>query len=534
MSLSKKMLNKFSTHVDAKWRHWLLFLAILGLGIFARTWQFGSLPPALNQDEASNGVDAYYLLHFGVDRNGVSYPVQFISWGSGQSALYGYMLIPFIAILGLRPTVVRLPMLLSGLLSIPLIYYVARKTLDRQFAYLAMFFLAISPWHILLSRWGLEANLFPLLFLAGYACLLTVNQNGKWFILASILFALCLYAYGTAYAMVPIFMICASIILLSAKALRLKSLIMGLIAFGVTSAPMALLVIVNVFHTGSINLGPVTIPRFPVVARFEGETIMGSIHPLQTIIVNLWHAIALLITQSDGLPYNIVAPFGYFYKITFPFAILGIILLVIKLRGKRQTEIELLLTWVGASISIPAIQFVNINRFNIIFIPLILCVAFCLYWLNGHFRFTFHVSILALLLGFVAFNFTYHGTAYRQKIGPLFHDGLLPALDFAQQVGNIPVCVDDDNMPYIFVLFSERPNPFDYLKDIKYVDPKAPIRPVLSLGRYTFGRHQCPQTPAPVYIFIAGSKPPKTKERYKVEFFNSYAVYYPADYQSIK
>ena len=48
----------------------LLFCIILGLGIFARAWEFRSLPPGLNQDEASSGVDAYDLLHYGVDRNG--------------------------------------------------------------------------------------------------------------------------------------------------------------------------------------------------------------------------------------------------------------------------------------------------------------------------------------------------------------------------------------------------------------------------------------------------------------------------------
>ena len=78
--------------------HILLFVMILIIGVFARTWEFRSLPPGLNQDEASSGVDAFDLLHYGVDRNGVSFPVLFISWGSGQNALYAYSLIPSIAL----------------------------------------------------------------------------------------------------------------------------------------------------------------------------------------------------------------------------------------------------------------------------------------------------------------------------------------------------------------------------------------------------------------------------------------------------
>ena len=82
-------------------RQAILIGVVLVLGVFARTWEYGHLPPGLNADEASIGVEAYDLAHFGVDRNGVSYPVHFIAWGSGQNALYGYILIPFVAALGL-------------------------------------------------------------------------------------------------------------------------------------------------------------------------------------------------------------------------------------------------------------------------------------------------------------------------------------------------------------------------------------------------------------------------------------------------
>ena len=64
--------------------HYLLFGLILILGIFARVWEFNILPPGLNQDEASSGVDAYDLLHYGVAHNGESFPVHFISFGSGH------------------------------------------------------------------------------------------------------------------------------------------------------------------------------------------------------------------------------------------------------------------------------------------------------------------------------------------------------------------------------------------------------------------------------------------------------------------
>ncbi len=519
-----------NSRLSAKKVRWLLFFLILGLGIFARTWEFRSLPPGLNPDEASIGVDASSLLHYGVDRNAISFPVQFISWGSGQNALYGYLLIPLISLFGLTPFTVRLPMLITGILTIPLAYYAAKETLNKDFGLLAMFFLAICPWHILLSRWGLEANLFPFVFLAGYVCLLNIKKNDLWFVPACIFFGLCFYAYGTAYAMIPVFMICTITILIQQKLLLPKSFLIGLLAFIALAAPMGLFVLVNTFKMNSIQLGPITIPRLPVQARFEATTIFSAAHQIQTIGNNLWVAVQLLITQSDGLPYNSVDPYGYFYKVTFPFELIGIVLLAVGLKSEKHVENKLLLSWIGASILIAIIQPVNINRFNIIFIPLILCIALAIYWMGTRYKTILVVSVLGLLAGFICFTISYHGKAYRQQVSLEFHDGILPALTFAQGIGNMPICVSDYSNPYIFALFSEPTNPIDYLNTVKYVNPKGPVRVVRSFGRYTFGWNNCHESPAPINILIAGSAPPNEPSGYKynVKSFDSYVVYYPS------
>ena len=101
----------------------LLFLLVLLVGVIARLWEFGSLPPGLNPDEASIGVEAYYLFQYGVDRNGMSYPVHLISWGSGQNSLYAYLILPLVALKGIKVMPIRLPMLIAGILSILLIYF---------------------------------------------------------------------------------------------------------------------------------------------------------------------------------------------------------------------------------------------------------------------------------------------------------------------------------------------------------------------------------------------------------------------------
>ena len=71
----KPLIEKYRTHI--------LFVLIILLAATVRLVLFGSHPAGLNQDEASIGYEAWSVLHYGIDRNGLSVPVHFIAWGSG-------------------------------------------------------------------------------------------------------------------------------------------------------------------------------------------------------------------------------------------------------------------------------------------------------------------------------------------------------------------------------------------------------------------------------------------------------------------
>ena len=94
----------------------LLFYTALALvfGFISRTAFLDLLPGGLNQDEASAGYDAYAILKYGIDRNGIRYPVHLVAWGSGQNALYSYLCMPFLLALGVNEISLRLPMALAG------------------------------------------------------------------------------------------------------------------------------------------------------------------------------------------------------------------------------------------------------------------------------------------------------------------------------------------------------------------------------------------------------------------------------------
>ena len=93
METSKPGLLKDSQ----KYKNYLVLFLIF-TGFLIRLLMLKSLPYGLNQDEASSGYDAFALLAKGIDRNGVSFPVLFVSWGSGQNALMAYLAMPFIAL----------------------------------------------------------------------------------------------------------------------------------------------------------------------------------------------------------------------------------------------------------------------------------------------------------------------------------------------------------------------------------------------------------------------------------------------------
>jgi 4-amino-4-deoxy-L-arabinose transferase-like glycosyltransferase len=58
----------------------------------------------------------------------------------------------FLNILGVSPLSLRLPAFVFGIISIPILYFPFKALLGRSVALLAVFLMAISPWHIYLSQ----------------------------------------------------------------------------------------------------------------------------------------------------------------------------------------------------------------------------------------------------------------------------------------------------------------------------------------------------------------------------------------------
>lgn len=195
----------------------LIITAIVAVAIFFRFYNLSNVPPQATVDEASIGYNAYSILKTGADEYGNRFPVLLRAYDDWRPALYVYLVIPFIAIFDLNVLSVRLPSVLLSSMSVIAVYLLLKELfinskLRLEFKRwklgipeIATFFMAISPWHIYISRLGHEVNasfaffIFGLLFFFKY-----INKKGRNLYLAALFLALSFDSYQSTKIVVPL------------------------------------------------------------------------------------------------------------------------------------------------------------------------------------------------------------------------------------------------------------------------------------------------------------------------------------------
>ncbi|MBI2940291.1 MAG: glycosyltransferase family 39 protein [Chloroflexi bacterium] len=132
----------------------LLTLGLIVSGALAlRLWQIDTIPPGLWFDEAVNAHDALRVwrgeLH-------VFFPGNF-----GREALYIYALAPLVGLLGPGVVPIRLASVGFGLSGIVGAYLLGRTLFNRPIAIASALLMALSFWHLHLSRMGFRAISLP-------------------------------------------------------------------------------------------------------------------------------------------------------------------------------------------------------------------------------------------------------------------------------------------------------------------------------------------------------------------------------------
>ena len=492
----------------------ILFWVIFTVLLFVRVWDIGIVPGDINQDEAMAGYNAYTLLHDGKDSFGYSFPMYLTAWGSGMNALESYLCIPFVLLFGLHTWTIRLVPLIISMLSLVTIYKLIRENMeDDIFALFSMVFTGVMPWHIMLSRWALESNLAPAFLLFGLYFFLKGMKNEKYYIFSAILYGLSLYTYATIWTVLPFILIAQVIYAILKKKLRLSryTVISGIILV-IIALPAMLFLLVNYGVMDEITTPVFSIPR--LVAMRSGEI---SLSHIPDNLKNLWN----IIISGDGLPWNTAEGFGFMYKFSLPFTAIGIIFMLFphinnlrkrinhriatgeslkrkEDKNKQSTPVKahvslsfFLIVYLVASIVLGALISVNINRINIIFLPLILAAAYGWYALFTKIVFLrerlVFLPFVIYMFSFICFEL-YYFSDYRSTVNQYFYEGISDAMDHIKNdlPEDAPVYVAP-SISYSNILFYDKTDLDSYLSTVSYANYPAEFLSLNSFSRYIFG-----------------------------------------------
>ena len=182
--------------------HWvtIALLGILLLALFFRVNQISTIPSDPESDHVEASKDVWDILQG-------QYRI-FFPRNTGREPTQFYLTALLSKVFGYGWLTLRLTMALVGVLNVIPMYFLGKELLDRRFGLLAAFFVAISYWHVIISRIGLRIVLSPLWTAATLYALLRALRTRRRndFLLAGTCLGLGLFGYY-AFRIVPLLVI---------------------------------------------------------------------------------------------------------------------------------------------------------------------------------------------------------------------------------------------------------------------------------------------------------------------------------------
>jgi len=314
----------------------LLFIGILIIAIFARTYYLGSLPPGLYPDEAMNGNNALEALATGDYK--IYYPEN-----NGREGLFINLQAQFLKILlplnAGEPAawMLRLVSALMGILTVVAIYFLGREIFGKRAGLWAAFFLATSFWHINFSRIGFRAIMAPLLLTLGlYFFLAAIRKNSNFWHAAvgGVVFGLGFHTY-IAYRVMPLLFL-VFVPFFKDKPRFWKTVLIFVAAATITALPIGIYYLEN-------------------PADFFGRTAQVSVwsgaSPAREIALNTIKTIGMLFLQGDGnWRHNYAGAPALFFPVA-AFLLVGFLIGVKALRRKDDESFGVYLCLAGIALA---------------------------------------------------------------------------------------------------------------------------------------------------------------------------------------
>lgn len=501
----------------------IFLLLIILLGFTLRFYKLGEIPVGFHRDEAFFGYNAYALLTTGKEMAGYSFPIHLHSVLYSPGG-YSYVSIPFIFLFGLNEFSIRFAAALLGSMTIVVTYFLVKElffkisqnknqNLKESLALLSSLFLAISPWHINLSRVSAE-NVLVVFFIS-----LGVLFYLKWvrkerialLLISFFCFAITLLLYQAPRAFLPVF-IPFLFLVFHPKPLRKKVI-----------APLALFIILIIIpvlgilssHSLTLRLRMLSIFQNPATQLVLDEQIRedGGHNVNMTRFFHnkaLNYSITFFENYFSHFSYNFlfmdrgypdryrVPQMGLLYLFELPLLIFGIW----KLYSQEKRQAVFLSGWIllapfGSAFTYDDIP--NLQRTLIIFPALSLVVAygFIQFWeVMKKMLFTRVFRILLLLIicyGVLYYLHQYyihqvnHRPWYRQE----GYKQLVSNLNALQPNYKKVVITDEETDPAIFFLFYNKYDPRVVQKQLQQHPTEQ--YGVIPVGKYQFViKEACP------------------------------------------
>ncbi len=422
----KELNIKISNFIEKYYK--IIFSIILLLAVFLNIFKMGEIPNGIDTDEAGMGYDSYCIANFGVDRYLNKFPIYFINFGDGQSALYTYLAAIFVKIFGLSNLVIRIPALILSIIEIIVAYFIAKEYKGKKTALLFMLLITISPWHIMKSRWALDANLFSPLFLISIYFLLKAIKSEKInkYIISGIFFGITLYTYALSYIIIPIFLLLTLIYLIKLKKIKFKNIIGFSIPLIILAVPLILLIMVQKGYIQEIN-SFITIPKLSNyrASEINIKNIRENIGTLKYVLL------------EDKWDYDSIHGFGTLYSIGTILMVLGLCIIIINDIVKKwksrdfNLNIIMLFAFVANLILAFAMK-VYTYRLNGIFISAIYFIAVAIKWIYKNAKLLFCITIILYYIYFISFTVVYFNK-YKNEYHYLFDYGFIDTIKYAQK-----------------------------------------------------------------------------------------------------
>ena len=333
----------------------LILILIVFLAFFLRFYKITSIPPSLNWDETSIAYNAYSILKTGKDEWGEVLPLHFKSFGEYKLPAQIYASIPAIAIFGLNEFGVRITPVVYGTLTVFLLYLLVQELYrKKEISLISSVLLAISPWHIQLTRASFESSFSLFWFLLALLFLVKGLKRPRFLVVSMIPFVISVYTYNTARVFTPLFLLVYYLLNIKFLFKNFKYLAFSFLTFVILVSPIIPFVLSG-DATARYKLVSIT-DDAGLIPRIEERRNLSKLSPIITKLIHnrytyntyyfsqnyLAHfSPSFLFLKGAGHHQHHVQGVGELYWFQAPFLLYGLYLLI----KRKSKSLKILLPW---------------------------------------------------------------------------------------------------------------------------------------------------------------------------------------------